>query len=197
MSALGVVVAVIGGLLLAFLLLLVALNVVSGWSVAKDEAVIRAEGRPVAAVLVMANTALLSGEARGAAGLGVIDLGPGAYAHIEGLKRFAQRAYQLYVQPIQLANELGPAETLVAKAIKDDVLELHRRVRVPPELCQGREQVYLVDLWLYRDRLGPDLGESNRVIPCMVTGREEGLIMQLPHKEAAARSVAKRVREGK
>lgn len=190
MNVVLVVVGVIVALVVIGVLALVAFNYYCGRILAKEEAQIRLSGRPAMAVLVMANSRLLSGEVPMAAALIAVDLGPEPEEHADALRALAARTYELYVLPDSKVGSLGRHEQSLALHAKDHHFEHDRRYRVPEELSGGRE-IYLLDIYLDAERMRPNTG-TTRLIPCMVTGRAQGQVMQLPWREPGAKRLFER-----
>lgn len=187
----GVLVALVVG---AFVLLLLYVHY-NDRAVAEQEARVRGSGQPVMSVLVMANSELLSGEREGGPALIAIDLSPEPKKHVEALRAFSSRTYELYALPDSAMRSLSRSELRVAVHAKDHAYQAGRRFRVPDELTGGRDY-YLLDAWLYADRTRP-YTEEDRLIPCLITGSGQGEVMQLPHTEMEARTLFRRYEEAK
>lgn len=176
------------GFVLFFVLAVVLLLAYSSYSDKAAQQRIRETGKPVLAVLVMANSQFLQ-ETRiaSAPALSIFSHEPPSTSLADTMREVASELFALYTaEPAEIAG-LAPHLQKVAELIKDDGFKESRRNRVPPEMTGGRV-IYMADTWIERDRL-PDHVAFSRVLACMVTGSDEGEIMVLPQEEEPAQRI--------
>ncbi len=148
-------------------------------ALARLAALYRLGGRPAVAARIQANRRLYEPVLYGSAGLVVMTFDP-AFPPQE-LSQLAERLYDL--KEIN-AEELPPPYRFARDAVlaNEDCWHYHRRVRVPPELTNGRT-AYIADLWFHRtfltDRyLSP---RQPRLLPVLAQVEETGGIELIPH----------------
>lgn len=150
---------------------------------------LRKTGEPVLAVLVMANSEFLaSQEIPEAPALVAFSFERPSPELANALRELGRRAFALYVATGPIPG--GPADQAVAKFMKSDRHQPDRRFRLPDAFTGGRE-VYLAHVMLTRRELPLDLG-SNRLLPCAVSGRDQGQIEPLGLSDRATSLILER-----
>jgi hypothetical protein len=140
----------------------------------------RQGGQPVIAARVQANLDLYEPGTRGNPGLVVVSFDPQATLPL--LEQAAEAAYVLKRTP----DEQVPSSAMpTARAVmaNEDGWCYHRRVRMAPELTQGRV-MYLADLWFHRPFLADGYlsDRQPRLIACLAQPGEQGGIELIPHE---------------
>ncbi|MCC9605907.1 hypothetical protein LOC68_20565 [Blastopirellula sp. JC732] len=179
---------VCAGVVLLLVLTIVALSIYGSISDAAAEKRIRENGKPVLAVLVMANSEFLRKQSIASApALVIFTLEPPSTSLADVMRELASELFELYTaEPGDVAGMSKPQRN-AAERLKDDSYREARRTRVPLELSSGRV-IYMADIWIDRDRL-PDHVAFTRVLACMATGQDEGEIMALPLDEDGAKRI--------
>lgn len=180
-----IIINLIAGVVILLILWGVGSLFLASSQITKDEAELREEGRPVLAVLVMANQELFRSRDpdMNVPALVALSFERPSPELLALLKDVGSRAFALYAGKPPGSDP----ERRVAALVKDDAHVYSRRRRVPPEFADGQE-VYLADLVLYRKRLSPT-AQADRAVPCLASGRAEGKLMQLEHDAFAAKKV--------
>ncbi|MBI1248883.1 hypothetical protein GC197_13710 [bacterium] len=183
----------IGGLVCVGVVVLLVIAVVALFVyAARDDAAIqkrvRENGKPVLAVLVMANSQLMEEDG--------IDSAPGvvlfSFDHpseslADDMREAASEIYELYTSEESQLAGLPAYQQNMAKLIKDHYYKDSRRNRVPQEMTHG-QVFYMADIWIERDRI-PMHAAFTRALACMVTGQDEGEIIVLSPEEDAAKRI--------
>ncbi|EAQ81766.1 hypothetical protein [Blastopirellula marina] len=173
---------------LFFALVIVFLYFYSSYNEAATERRIRENGKPVLAVLVMANSEFLQQQSIASApALMIFSHEPPSKSLAEVLRELADDLFDLYTADDEEIAGLPPHQQHAAELLKNDAYHKGRRNRVPLELTRGRV-IYMADVWIERECL-PDHVALSRVLACLVTGLDEGEIMALPPDEAAAKQI--------
>jgi hypothetical protein len=147
----------------------------------------RQGGQPVITALVQANFKLHERGRRGNPGLVVVSFDPQATLPL--LEQAAEAAYALESTP---DNPLPPHLLPTARAVmaNEEGWCYHRRVRMAPELTQGRVGIssagcamYLADLWFHRPFLADGYlsDRQPRLLGCLAQPGDQGGIELIPH----------------
>lgn len=173
---------------LLFVFAVVLLYFYASYNEAATERRIRENGKPVLAVLVMANSEFLREKTiESAPALTIFSHEPPTASLAEALHELAADLFDLYTADDEEIAGLPPHQQQTAEIIKSDAYHEGRRNRVPLQLTRGRV-IYMADIWIHRDHL-PEHVEESRVLACLASGTEEGEIMVLPPGEAAAKQI--------
>ncbi len=153
---------------------------------AMHEKFVRENGQPVLGVLLMANETLYdpNGDPE-TPGFAVIGFEKPTPDYLAAMREVAARLAEL--DALGEAPEFSAVEREFAASLKNVNHTQGRRRRVPDEVTRG-ESFYLVDLWIYRERLPEDWLEQ-RVLACMATGRDEGEVLHIGADEEEAASM--------
>ncbi|UUO07430.1 hypothetical protein M4951_03755 [Blastopirellula sp. J2-11] len=180
---------------LFFAFVIVLLYFYSSYNEAATERRIRENGKPVLAILVMANSDFLQKQTIASApALTIFSQEPPSKSLAEVLRELADDLFDLYTADDEEIAGLPPHQQHAAELIKNDAYHEGRRNRVPLELTRGRV-IYMADIWIERDRL-PDHITSSRALACLVSGADEGEIMALPPSDEAAKQIYAAVEAG-
>lgn len=183
----------IGGLVClgGFLLLVLLVVAFLVWASLDEKATnkrIRAEGTPVLSILVMANAKFLNDHSISSApALGMFTFEPPSPELAQDMREVADALFKLYTAAdADIARMPEPQQEMAAR-LKDDGYRADRRSRVAREMSLGHT-LYLADLFIDRDHI-PDHVARTRAVVCMVTGKDKGEIMVLPHEEEPAQRI--------
>lgn len=145
-----------------------------------------ATGRPMAAALVMANSALYDADGPecmpGVVVFAFFEPTPQLHA---ALKNVAERCYECYEHAAP--EQLAPPYRALALRMKDHRYRESRRTLAPPEVTGGMP-VYVADVRLYRERF-LDGWPEHRLVACAVTGQAEGQIAHLRLESPGSRHI--------
>lgn len=153
---------------------------------AMKEKFVRENGRPVLGTLAMANETLYDPDGDPATtAFALISFDEPTLALLDELVELGERLNELYTSVPDSVNQT-PVEQKFAASLKQHNYTENRRRLVPRELTGGRT-VYIVDLYVKRDRLPPDW-QAHRTLACMATGKDEGrvILLKLDEQEAVA-----------
>lgn len=179
---------VCAGVVVLIVLAIIALILYSSYSEAAAEKRIREAGKPVLAVVVMANSEFLrTTSIASAPALVIFSLEDPSPALADAMRELGSELFELYTAAADDVAKLPPFQQLTAELIKNDRYQEGRRTRLPLELTRGRV-IYMADIWIERDRL-PEHIAIARILACLATGQDEGEIIALPHHEEAAKRI--------
>ncbi|MEW4564980.1 hypothetical protein AB1K70_20815 [Bremerella sp. JC770] len=183
----------IGGLVCLFFLVLLVLAIVGiiylfKLSEKEFQQRMQENGKPVLAVVIMANSQFLRDHSiPHAPALLLISFDDPSPELADDMRDVASELFSLYTADAEDIAGRSDAEQQMAACVKDDGYRPKRRRLVAAEMSRGWK-LYMADEVLNRVDI-PDHTLVTRVIACKATGEEKGEIMVLPPQNDEAQEV--------